>query len=429
MDIITGPSDTELGALTQHQLGRDFAQLSQRVRKRPLVLFFGRGSFSDNSKYLYLQAVSEPRGFEVMWCTFSNELHAALKSRGLPSVHLGQDHDKTIDLLLHAAVAVFCVNPNESLQGSVAFTGCLAGAQKIQLWHGVSVKRLTLQLIPHIGVRSVDVRQPWVASTAADHVLSTASCFDAYWREVFGCRSLLRAGYPRNAVMLREPSQHEMLGAELSERARKALASGKPAILVVPTWQRGKWTALTNSTFLAHAVKFARDHQANIFFKVHPTYFGHWNQADKGVEGLHLIDPGVDLYPWLSRFQALVTDYSSIMFDYLLTGNPVLTLDLKPGDHQDYEPDYSLVPAGHFREVFTMENFPETLKRALFDDTRREERLAYAQTLFEGDTLQAAEQLMHFIGELVERSQRPDFSVWQAPGTRRPSGVAAARAA
>lgn len=414
MDVLAGLADTELGRLEQHQLAADFTQLSQSVRKRRLVLFFGRSTFADNSKYLYLHAVAEPRGYEVLWCTFNDTLAATLAERGLPCLHLGKNLDRSIDVLLHAAVALFCLNPNESLQCSVALTACLAGAQKIQLWHGVSVKRLTLQLIPHLGVRSIDVRQPWVASTRATHVVSTASAFDGYWREVFGCRQLVRAGYPRNAVMLREPTALEQIGAELSPRTRAALLSSRPSVLVVPTWQRGKWTTLTNSTFLAHAVKFAREHKCNIFFKVHPTYFGHWNQEDKGVEGLHLIDPGVDLYPWLSKFSALVTDYSSIMFDYLLTGNPVLTLDLQPGDHQDYEPDYSLVPEGHFREVFTLENFPAKLRTALFDDTRRAERLAYAAKLFESDTVTSSEELMTLVDGLVERSQQADYSVWRA---------------
>jgi CDP-glycerol glycerophosphotransferase len=46
------------------------------------------------------------------------------------------------------------------------------------------------------------------------------------------------------------------------------------------------------------------------------------------AEGLYLLDPGTDVYPWLNRFDALVTDYSSIMFDFLLTGRPVLRLRL-----------------------------------------------------------------------------------------------------
>ncbi|MEK8034663.1 CDP-glycerol glycerophosphotransferase family protein [Ideonella sp. DXS29W] len=398
------------------QLGREFAELSHKVKKRPMVLFFGRTSFADNSKYLFLRALSAQRGYDVMWCTHSTDLAVQLTERGLPCLLLGLDADQTIDTLLHAAVAVFTLNPWESVGMSQPLLGCLAGAKQVQLWHGVSVKRLTLQLLPHFGARSSDIRPYWLSSIAADHVLSTASHFDAYWREVFGCRSLVRAGLPRNEVLLRSATEMEHWGAELSPRAREALESGRPSVLVVPTWQRNKWTELTGSTFLAHAVKFARDHKANIFFKAHPTYFGHWNQQDQEVDGLHLIDPGLDIYPWMSRFSALVTDYSSIMFDYLLTGKPVLTLDLKPGDHQKYEPDYSLVPEGDFRTTYTTETLAAKLKKAVFDDKRQDSRQAYARQIFESDPLSASEDLLQLIDTLVDRSQQPDFKVWQ-PGS------------
>lgn len=405
--------------VTRHddqQLAREFAQLSTKVKKRPLVLFFGRASFADNSKYLFLHALSAGRGYDVLWCTHSPELALQLTERGLPCLLLGLDADATIDTLLHAAVAVFTLNPCESVGMSQPLLGCLAGARQVQLWHGVSVKRLTLQLLPHFGARSSDVRPYWLSSIAADHVLSTAAHFDAYWREVFGCRSLVRAGMPRNEVLLRPATELERLGAELSPRAQAALESGRPAVLVVPTWQRNKWTELTGATFLAHAVKFAREHKAHIFFKAHPTYFGHWNQQDQEVDGLHLVDPGLDIYPWMSRFSALVTDYSSIMFDFLLTGKPVLTLDLKPGDHQNYEPDYGLVPEGDFRLLYTTETLGARLKRALFDDRRADQRLAYAGRLFESDPGAACSDLMQLIDALVAQSQQPDFRVW-APGS------------
>ena len=60
-----------------------------------------------------------------------------------------------LHLLLHAAVALFCVNPHESLRGSVALNACLDGAKKIQLWHSVSVKQLSLMLIP-IALRTTE---------------------------------------------------------------------------------------------------------------------------------------------------------------------------------------------------------------------------------------------------------------------------------
>lgn len=401
----------KISLLEEQQLGRDFEHLSLRIKKRRLVLFFGRAAFADNTKYAYLHALARERNHEVLWCTADDDLAAQLDAQGLPVLRLFADLDRTIDVLLHAAVALFSVNPNESLTGAVALIGCLAGAKKVQLWHGVSVKRLTLQLIPHLGVRDRNLRAPWVASSGADVVLSTAQHFDAYWREVFGCRHLLRAGFPRNEVLVRAPQAIEMLGAELPEDLIAPLHGGRPNVLVVPTWQRHRGTALTENDFFAQALRFARTHKVNFFFKMHPTYFKQWDGAGAKAEGLYLLDPGTDVYPWMNRFDALVTDYSSIMFDYLLTGRPVLTLDLNPGDHQDFEPDYGLVPAGDFRAVFTPDTFAATLQRALFDDRGGDARAAYAARLFETDPAAASAQVMALVDALVEDSQQPDWNV------------------
>jgi CDP-glycerol glycerophosphotransferase len=410
----TSDPKPRLALLEELQRGRDFEHLSLRVRKRRLVLFFGRAAFADNTKYAYLNALARERRHEVLWCTADDDLAAQLEAQGLPVLRLFADLDRTIDILLHAAVVLFSLNPHESLGGADALLGCLAGAKKIQLWHGVSVKRLTLQLIPHLGVRDRNLRAPWVASSGADVVLSTAQHFDAYWREVFGCRHLLRAGFPRNEVLVRAPHTLEMLGAQLPEDIVAPLHDGRPNVLVVPTWQRHHDTALTRDDFFAHALRFARTHKVNFFFKMHPTYFKRWEGAGAKTDGLVLLDPGTDIYPWMNRFDALVTDYSSIMFDYLLTGRPVLTLDLQPGDHQDFEPDYGLVPRGDegaFRAVFTPATFAATLQRALFDDRGRDARLAYAARLFETDPAAASAQIMALVDALVEDSQQPDWNV------------------
>src|SRR5689334_14360454 len=98
----------------QIRLSLDLSALSKRVKKRPVVLFFGRSTFSDNTKYLYLAALMKERSYEVYWCTPHDALSTQLNDSGLPCLPLAANIDLSIDTLLHAAVAVFCVNPSES---------------------------------------------------------------------------------------------------------------------------------------------------------------------------------------------------------------------------------------------------------------------------------------------------------------------------
>ena len=74
-----------VAALEEWQMSTHFTALSGRVKKRPLVLFFGRDTFADNSKYLYLQALAAPRGYEVLWCAFDTDLVAQLQAADVPA--------------------------------------------------------------------------------------------------------------------------------------------------------------------------------------------------------------------------------------------------------------------------------------------------------------------------------------------------------
>jgi CDP-glycerol glycerophosphotransferase len=401
----------QVSGLEEWQMSTHFSALSRRMQKQPLVLFFGRNTFSDNTKYLYLKALAAPRNYEVLWCAFDADLTAQLQAAGLPVHGLCQDVGATINLLLHAAVAVFCVNPNESLRGSVALTACLDGARKLQLWHGVSVKHLLLTLIPHLNVREPTHRRAWEFGSRADHVLSTATCFDRYWRRVFGCKNLVRAGLPRNEMMLREPCYEEMIGAEIPDEMAQRLDGSRKNVLVVPTWQREHGTWLSEPDFLQRLALLGRKENINFFVKMHPTYFLHLGPQTREAAGLHLLHPGVDVYPWLRFFDALLTDYSSILFDFLHTGAPVLTLDLQRGDHQNFEPDWSLVPDLDFRHRFTSDSFEQQVRRALHEDGLQEQRTQMCHRIFESDPLHGCDALLHLVDRLVAQTLDDDFTV------------------
>lgn len=394
--------------LEEQQLAHQFESMSRRTRKRRMVLFFGRPTFSDNTKYLYLRSLAHERNYEVMWCSFEAELVESLSRRGLPALCLADDIDRSIDLLMHAAVAVFCVNPNESLKGSFSLNACLAGSAKLQLWHGVSVKHLLLRLIPHLGVRDMAVRRAFYMASQADHVLSTASTFDNFWRECFGCRQLVRAGLPRNEVLVRPASELEMLGAELSPEVEAGMACDRKNVLVVPTWQRGQQTYLNESEFFGKVMAYGRGNKVNFFFKMHPTYFLQNLDTRKKSEGFYLLNPGTDVYPLMHRFDALITDYSSIMFDFLLTGKPVLGLDFSPGDHHRFEPDFSLVPDVDYRHRFTAENFEKQLKTALYEDQLAPRRQEMLSRIFETDPGLACDQLLNLVDRLVDSVVKTD---------------------
>jgi CDP-glycerol glycerophosphotransferase (TagB/SpsB family) len=253
-------------------------------------------------------------------------------------------------------------------------------------------------------------------------VLSTASCFDAYWRRVFGCKQLVRAGFPRNEVILRDATPNEMLGAEIPDSMTALLSGPKKKVLVMPTWQRERPTWLTSEEALMSLAELGIKKNLTFFVKAHPTYFATVGDNTHEVGGLQILHPGVDVYPLLKSFDALVTDYLSVHFDFLLTGKPVLTLDLQRGEHTNFEPDWSLVPDVKYRHGFTSKDFAQKLDTALASDKLAAARREMCSKIFESDPLGASDALLTLIDRLVAEAMEDDFSV-EYPVDARPSRV------
>lgn len=387
----------ELDILHLDQVGRELATLSKVVPKRPLVLFFGRPTFSDNTKYLYLEALGAAREYEVLWMTATPTLHDELTANGLPSFNFMANPSDAVRLMLQATVAVFCENMNAAFGGNNLFAGALAGARKVQLWHGVSVKQLDLMLIPHLDANDSGFRNAVKLATRTEYFLSTSRQLDAFWAQSFGASQMVRAGQPRNAVVVREATAHEMIGARVSDAQRAVLDDPTiRKIIVVPTWQRGNPLFISTAPFYERLVRWAERENVAIFVKQHPFRVG----AALPVElprRLFFLDAGVDVYPWLSRFDALVTDYSSIMFDYLLTGKPVFTFDARTETAYGFEPDWSLVPDTPFRYAFDAENMEQVLDDNFEAHPLQESQRTMCAQLFETDARTAATELLRLL--------------------------------
>lgn len=379
-------------------------RISEKMAKERIVLFFGREEFSDNTKYLYLKALEQQANFRCIWCSCQQDLIAELEKKGLPCQLIAQETlAETIRLFLSAAVAVFSVNPSQSLNGSEELFSCLQGARHIQLWHGVSVKHLLLELIPHLDVADYNFRRPVDFATRADCVLSTSPLLDDFFHRVFGCKRIIRAGYPRNEVLLRSASENEYIGSDLPGSFLGALLDPqRKKVLFAPTWQRGENELITGSTdFIMKLAKVCLQNNAYLFIKGHPLYVND-HDCKELSKSCFYVNPSIDVYPFMKHFDALVTDYSSIMFDFLLTGKPILKLDFAGQSHRLFEPDFSLVPDIEFAYQYTLNNVDKIVKKALYQDTMKEARLNMAGMLFPENNVDVCTGLIHFLTKEVD---------------------------
>ena len=108
-------------------------------------------------------------------------------------------------------------------------------------------------------------------------------------------------------------------------------------ILYAPTWRQDSDTKLFPfSDFDEKEMEeYLKNNRINIFLRVHPDFETEIDEKLLKIKGIYVLNSKVvkDISEYLSCFDLLITDYSSIFIDYLLLDKPILFL---PYDFEDY---------------------------------------------------------------------------------------------
>lgn len=186
----------------------------------------------------------------------------------------------------------------------------------LQTWHGTPAK--------HIGNdQSHMARDPkppiWHRQAAEvrgwDLLLSQSPWATPVLRKAFGYKGeILESGLPRNDV-LNSPDR-EALAAAVRERL--GLVEGKRVILYAPTWRDyDRKNAMVKLDLAKAREALGADHE--ILVRAHPM------QAVPAVPDIaHDVTTYPDIADLLLVADVLVTDYSSVMFDFVCTGRPIV---------------------------------------------------------------------------------------------------------
>ena len=381
---------------------RHLERISLRKRKSPIVLFFGRdGAFSDNSKYLYLDAVAGNYGFDPLWVTSRPAVSDLLATHSLPVLLLDNPPKDALPVLLRAAVAVFCINPNDALTDPNV-RASLEGAFRLQLWHGVFAGPQDLQVTDLAPLLNPLLTYQIYGASSIDAVLSPAASFDDRFAEAFGVSELLRDGYPRNEVLFREPTEQDRLGAfslPRDQQPRNSRASrASRNILYCPSHTRIGTPVWRESRLLETFRQIHEKSGDTIFIKPHPFEAALAPASRIIAPGLHLIAALDDIYPALRDFDLLISDYSSLMDDFHLTGKPMLVLQ---SPQTEKVRQHLLLPDLHYRElapVVTAEDLPAAIDTALSEGSPKSTTGIYTET-HQG----SAARLNHYLAGQVQR--------------------------
>ena len=290
----------------------------------------------------------------------------------------------------------------------------LRGANVVQLWHGVPLKRIELlvaeqfaAVLPPLHRLVFWAYRAFIGRHRRVDFLVSTSAFVAHeaMMNCFNARYWPATGYPRNDVLLDERLRHHQLmsigmDVQAEQAVRDAKSRGRRVVLYTPTFRKHFFDPFTNGALdLSSLEKFAESHDLLILVKLHPWMH---QPADLGMTGRNIVfaNPDSDIYPLMAEVDVLVTDYSSIYFDYLLLDRPILFYCRDLNDYIEEDRgfifDYDAMTPGP--KVVSQTDMESALAEILRgEDAWREQRGRVRDLVFDFPNGSAVERLMVFL--------------------------------
>lgn len=190
------------------------------------------------------------------------------------------------------------------------------GQRYLNTWHGTPMKTLGRSM--HQGlVEYENLERNFIQAShlLAPNELTRWALLDEHHLDGIYPGSVGMLGSPRLDKLVK---QADTLRSELRERL--AVAPSERLVLVAPTWRGGVSSHDFDEVALTEQLSaLARIDGVKVFYRAHRLTEKLVRGADLPVE---VVPADIDTNDLLAAVDHLVTDYSSVLFDYLVTGRP-----------------------------------------------------------------------------------------------------------
>jgi CDP-glycerol glycerophosphotransferase len=311
--------------------------ISLLIRRDPgLTVVIGRpgSGFADNSKYFFIYA-AESAGEDERFVLLTTDPAAQRLIAETGGESVFHPSLRSISLLLRCSKVV-TDNMDWYYYGAYQLT---RGAKLIQIWHGAPLKDIELDAYRRRLKEMPGWLRPLIRSQKAmvgrypayDVVASTSQWFiDKAFKSAFNAKSFTATGYPRNDILFGWPSPestaYKLALINVDQKVMHTVESfrdlGYKTCLYAPTFRKGLDDPFKTAVNLERLSSFAKKNNLLVVLKLHP--FMHEEYRINEYPNLLEYSPLSDVYPLMSITDLLITDYSSIFFDYLLLDRPVL---------------------------------------------------------------------------------------------------------
>lgn len=314
-----------------------------------------------NIKYLYLY-LCESSTIDVKILLAQGDLSRELISKGYPV--FCYPGVKAFFGLLRANVVI-----TESTNWAKKYKGAATKySKKVQLWHGNGFK--------NVGLTNDSVLE----KIASDRLAKYLSHYPEYdfmifssedqkkaRSEAFNFKNCIINGQPRNDVILGRSFQGLEIGADEKsiEQIKDAKKAGKKVVLYAPTWRQPDQLHPAHYLNMKDLDDFLLENSILLVYKSHPKErWGFFSTSN-----IVVYEKDCDIYPCFEYFDLMVTDYSSIYFDFLLLDRPIVYFLYDQGSYieeRGAHHDFDDISPGE--KCFTQKELHHSLLNACYED-------------------------------------------------------------
>ncbi|WGE42146.1 CDP-glycerol glycerophosphotransferase family protein [Actinobacillus equuli] len=308
---------------------------SSRLVKKNRLVFLGTGQINENVLHAYLhfqrllkQGDIQFQG-EVLFVARTKIEYELVKNFGYPC-ELWQYQAPLAYYLLETKVVVLSSHI-WSEWGNCLLSHCIASAIKIQLWHGLPAKTIGASVIDsnmnfhHFASLLED-------SAAVNHICMQNDNIDVVseYKRAFPLAKYHVTGDCRLDILFNDEFQKLFLSHKSSHKLEEWLHNNRnrKKVIYSPTFRENQDSRIIHYQKILELISEFSKSNIQLAIKLHVACGFSAEQRNHIVtncnsNGFILIEDLDEVYSSFNSFDAMITDYSSIRIDYVLTGKPV----------------------------------------------------------------------------------------------------------
>lgn len=270
--------------------------------------YYGRG-YGDNPKYIIDALLHKDQNLRILWLT-KNEAEGKDLPDGVEAVRTN-----SIAALYHMATAKIWI---DNCRRHYAFKK--KNQFYIQTWHGFALKRIEEDVKENLGRLYVYIAKR--DSDAIDVIISEAAFMTNIYRNSFWYDGeILQWGSPRNDILLDEEKRHACRDRVLNFYN---IAPTTKILLYAPTFRADE--SLEPYSVDYTAVKKACEQrfgeEFTVLVRLHPNIARRCTELNLQEQGVVSATDYPDMQELLAASDVVISDYSSLMFDFALSQKP-----------------------------------------------------------------------------------------------------------